>query len=221
MANGFRLTSRLYSGAYPGTTLMTQNVLGERSRTDYEFLIPRDSPVLTGKLGQTLGIEFDVTSVEYSINEDPLNTIRDIDQSWAHIDNVVFELVGLIPGDLNGDGVVNTADASNLTPNLQRYTPFEAEGELTGDNVVNLNDFRALKTLIAAGSGSGGLAGAGSVVPEPSSLALLVAMFGYDGRCTGSSPTPRGLRSASDAGSSRDGVKPGTHRGIERRAVVL
>jgi hypothetical protein len=184
LANGFRLTSRLYSGAYPGTTLMTQNVLGGTGQDDsyYEFLIPRDSAVLTGKLGQSLGIEFDVTSVEYSINEDALNTIRDIDQSWAHIDNVVFELVGLIPGDLNGDGVVNTADASNLTPNLQRLTPFEAEGELTGDNVVNLNDFRALKTLIAAaGSGSGGLAGSGSAVPEPSSLALLLATFGIVG----------------------------------------
>jgi len=180
LANGFRLTSRLYSGAYPGTTLMTQNVLGGTGQDNsyYEFLIPRDSPVLTGKLGQSLGIEFDVTSIEYSINEDPSNTIRDIDQSWAHIDNVVFELVGLIPGDLNGDGVVSLADSSNLVPNMQRSTPFEAEGELTGDNVVNLNDFRALKNLIAAGSGSGGLAGSGSAVPEPSSLVLLVTLFG-------------------------------------------
>jgi hypothetical protein len=159
---------------------MTQQILGGAESDDYEFLIPHDSPLLTAPvLGQSLGIEFDTTSVEYSIAEDPLNTIRDIVESWAHIDNVVFELVGLIPGDLNGDGVVNTADASNLTPNLQHYTPFEADGELTGDNVVNLNDFRALKNLIAAaGSGSGGLAGAGSVVPEPSSIALLLAMFG-------------------------------------------
>jgi hypothetical protein len=181
LANGFRLTSRLYSGAYPGTTLMTQNVFGGTGSGNsyYEFLIPRDSPVLTGKLGQSLGIEFDVTSVEYSINEDPSNTIRDIDQSWAHIDNVVFELVGLIPGDLNGDGVVSIADAANLLPNMQRYTPFEAEGELTGDNIVNLNDFRVLKSLIAAaGSGAGGLAGDIPAVPEPSSIALLLGMLG-------------------------------------------
>ncbi len=182
LADGFRLTSRLYYGAYPGTTLMTQQILGGVESDDYEFLIPHNSPLLTaGVLGQSLGIEFDTTSVEYSIAEDPLNTIRDVVESWAHIDNVVFEIVGLIPGDLNGDGVVNVADAANLVPNLQKYTPFEAQGELTGDNVVNLNDFRALKNLIAAagsGSGSGGFAGAGSVVPEPSSIVLLLAMFG-------------------------------------------
>jgi hypothetical protein len=178
LANGFRLTSRLYYGAYPGTTLMTQQVLGGTGATNYEFLIPQNSPLLTpAVLGQSLGIEFDTTSVEYSINEDPMNTVRDIAESWAHVDDVVFEIVGIVPGDLNGDGLVNVADGTNLRNNLQRYTPFEAEGELTGDNVVNLNDFRVLKNLIAApGSGSGGLAGGGNV-PEPSSI-LLLTMVG-------------------------------------------
>jgi hypothetical protein len=181
LADGFRLTSRLYYGAFPGTTLMTQQILGGAASDDYQFLIPHNSPLLTaGVLGQSLGIEFDTTSVEYSTTEDPANTIRDVVESWAHIDNVVFEIVGLTPGDLNGDGLVNTADAGNLVANLQHYTPFEAQGELTGDNVVNINDFRALKNLIAAagsGSGSGGLAGS-SVVPEPSSIVLLLTMFG-------------------------------------------
>jgi hypothetical protein len=177
LTNGFRLTSRLYYGAYPGTTLMTQQVPGGTGSTNYEFLLPHNSPLLTpAVLGQSLGIEFDTTSVEYSINEDPLNTVRDIAESWAHIDDVVFELVGIQSGDLNGDGLVNLSDASNLTPNLQHYTPFEAEGELTGDNVVNLNDFRALKNLIAAAGSGGGSGGEGNV-PEPSAIVLL-AMVG-------------------------------------------
>ena len=113
----------------------------------YEYLIPHNSPLLTpAVLGQSLGIEFDTTSIEYSITEDLLNAtndINDIAESWAGIDNVVFEITGLTRGDLNGDGFVNATDAANLVPNLQAYTPFEASGELTGDNFVNLNDFRA------------------------------------------------------------------------------
>jgi hypothetical protein len=172
---GFQLTARVFAGAYPGTTLKTLNaipvedILGFQH---YEILIPRNDPALTpGVIGQSLGIEFDTTSREFNAG---------VTKSWAGIDNVVMEITGILPGDLNGDGVVNLTDAANLTPNLQASTPFEAMGELTGDNIVNLNDFRALKTLIAAGSGSGGggLAG-GPSVPEPASGML--ALFGLMG----------------------------------------
>lgn len=178
---GFQLTARVFAGAYPGTTLKSFNAVpteGVIGFEHYEILIPRNDPSLTaGVIGQSLGIEFDVTSREFN---------PDVTKSWAGIDNVVMEITGVLPGDLNGDGVVNISDSANLLANMQARTPFEANGELTNDNVVNLNDFRALKSLIAAGSGSGaggsgsgagGLAG-GSNVPEPSSIALLLAMLG-------------------------------------------
>ena len=102
---------------------------------------------------------------------------------------------------MNGDGLVNITDSSNLLANLQSRIPYEANGELTGDNVVNLDDFRVLKSLIAAGSGSGsgGIAG-GSNVPEPSSIALLLAMLGLSSGAVARSrhrlPCPRVLVTA-------------------------
>jgi hypothetical protein len=173
---GFQLTARVFAGAYPGTTLKTLDAVpaeGVLGFQHFEVLIPRNDPVLTGGvLGQSLGIEFDTTSREINV---------DVTKSWAGIDNVVMEITGVLPGDLNGDGVVNITDAANLVPNLQSSTPFEASGDLNNDNIVNLNDFRILKSLIAAagsGSGSGGLAGGGSSVPEPSSIVLLLATLG-------------------------------------------
>jgi hypothetical protein len=169
---GFQLTARVFAGAYPGTTLKTFNAVsteGVSGFEHYEILIPRNDPSLTaGVIGQSLGIAFDTTSREFN---------PDVTKSWAGIDNVVMEITGVLPGDLNGDGVVNISDSTSLLANMQARTPFEASGELTNDNLVNLNDFRVLKSLIAAGSGSGGIAG-GSNVPEPSSIALLLAVLG-------------------------------------------
>jgi hypothetical protein len=59
---------------------------------------------------------------------------------------------------------------------MQAYTHVETNGEMIGNNVVNLYDFRVIKIIIAAGVCSGGIAGGGNA-PEPSSI-LLVAIVG-------------------------------------------
>jgi hypothetical protein len=146
--------------------------------TRYEFTIPHDSALLQpgfGALGQTLGVEFTTTSKDR-------NAL--VDKSWSHVDNVVLEIAPVLAGDFNGDGSRTAADYNILAGNIQEdacYTspsgirgcPFEADGELTGDYVVDLNDFRAFKTLFAAGAGSGSGAG-GANVPEPSTGVLML-----------------------------------------------
>jgi len=168
---GFQLTARVFAGDYPGTTLKTITASPTNGFEHFEVLIPRNDPVLTPSvIGQSLGIEFDTTSREF-------NSL--VAKSWAGIDNVVMELTGLVPGDLNGDGIVNLADSGNLLANMQASTPFEADGELTGDNLVNLDDFRVLKTLIAAGgSATANIAAENQSVPEPSSAAMIFLMLG-------------------------------------------
>ena len=61
-------------------------------------LFPSNSPALVTASGQAIGIEFDTTSVSLT----PLWR-----NGWVGIDNVVMEITGLTPGDLNGDGAVN------------------------------------------------------------------------------------------------------------------
>ncbi|WP_146590946.1 dockerin type I domain-containing protein [Posidoniimonas polymericola] len=160
---GFELTARVFAGAYPGTTLKSLAASPTDGFERFEILIPRNDASLTaGVLGQSLGIEFDTTSREFNAG---------VEKSWAGIDNVVMEITGVLPGDLNGDGAVNLTDATNLVANMQASTPFEANGDLNDDNVVDLNDFRLLKGLISA---SAGPSAGPATVPEPSAAVMLL-----------------------------------------------
>jgi hypothetical protein len=181
LPNSAQLTARFFYGAWESNqTLMTQVIDLTGDHVRYEFTIPHDSSLLAPTIGQTVGVEFTTTSP----NRNPL-----VAKSWSGIDNVVMEIAPVMPGDFDGNGSLTTADYNILAGNIAegacydspagiRGCPFEADGELTGDYVVDLNDFRAFKTLFAAGAGggSGGSTG-GANVPEPSTggLALVAA----------------------------------------------
>jgi hypothetical protein len=195
LADSGQLTARFFYGAWAEgqRTLLSQAVDLTGDDTRYEFTIAHDSPLLLpgfGALGQTIGIEFTTTSK----NRNAL-----VDKSWSHIDNVVMEIAPVLPGDLDGNGVLTTADYDLLRANIAasacytspsgiRGCPFEADGELTGDYAVDLNDFRAFKTLFA-GAGSGGTSGGssptlidGANIPEPSTgLLVLIAVAAFAG----------------------------------------
>jgi hypothetical protein len=180
LADSGQLTARFFYGAWGAgqRTLLNQVVDLTGTMTRYEFTIPHDSALLQagfGALGQTLGVEFTTTSK----NRNAL-----VDKSWSHVDNVVLEIAPVMPGDFNGSGTITTADYDILRANIEedacysspsgiRGCPFEADGELTGDYVVDLNDFRAFKTLFAAGAGTSSSGDSG--VPEPSAGTLLLA----------------------------------------------
>ncbi|WP_197525607.1 PEP-CTERM sorting domain-containing protein [Pseudobythopirellula maris] len=165
--NQTQLEARLYYLEADNTTrttiddLVISNLPSEFN--EYSIDIVGGSSLLTPALGRPLGVEFDVTSVEFN----PLVT-----NSWAGIDNVVLEIMGVAPGDFNGDGAVDTADYTIVNNSQQLSTPYSAMGEITGDGIVNLNDFRAFKNLYAASNSQSGAEG--GTVPEPASLLLAV-----------------------------------------------
>jgi hypothetical protein len=74
-------------------------------------------------------------------------------------------------GDANIDGVVNVADLTNLLNNYNKTGMVWTNGDFTGDGMVNVADLTAL--LNNYNKSYGGLSGATSVVPEPSSIVLL------------------------------------------------
>ena len=166
-----QLTARLYyDSAGTRVEIIDQAIDLLPGTNKYTLQIAGGSPALGGAaLGKPIGVEFDTTSIERNLGlpEFP------VAHSWVAVDNVLFQITGVAPGDLNGDGSVNATDYGLVRDNQQLAQIYEAQGELTGDNFVNLDDFRAFKTIFApgAGAGSGGLATAG--VPEPSTLVLV------------------------------------------------
>ncbi|MCA9261591.1 MAG: PEP-CTERM sorting domain-containing protein, partial [Planctomycetales bacterium] len=177
-----QLTTRLYYGPAK-TTLATLVVEPSGGFETYEISVPGGAAALTPALGQTLGVEFDVTSLEFNAG-----TEFDVQHSWVGVDNVLLEIAGTTAGDLNGDGVVDLADYRILRDNQQESHDFLSDGELTGDGFVDLNDFRVWKSLPAVVSS--GVLNAISV-PEPTSAALMLAAFGLLARRRGPSSGER------------------------------
>jgi hypothetical protein len=80
---------------------------------------------------------------------------------------------GLIPGDVNGDLVVNHNDYLVIRNNFQLTGAARTQGDLNADGLVNFTDFRIWKNNAGPGAGADiDLAQFG--VPEPSSLVLLL-----------------------------------------------
>jgi T5SS/PEP-CTERM-associated repeat protein len=85
-----------------------------------------------------------------------------------------------IPGDANGDGIVNLSDFLILRRNFGNDDAGFADGDFNGDGRVNLSDFLILRRNFGSGGGSGPDAGPlddfmRGVVPEPGTAGLLVA----------------------------------------------
>ncbi|MGD9127657.1 MAG: dockerin type I domain-containing protein [Planctomycetia bacterium] len=83
----------------------------------------------------------------------------------------ITKITKLIPGDANGDGTVDSSDATILAGNWQSTANVGwAEGDFNGDGAVDSSD-----ATILAGNWQASLNTA-NTVPEPSSLALLVTL---------------------------------------------
>lgn len=167
-----QLTVRLYyvdAGSVKqtiGSPLVLNNVGGsQRPLIEFYGNVPAEMALLTPAIGRPIGIEFDVTSKESDFDR--------VTDSWIGIDNVIMQVMGIKRGDLDGDGDVDLIDYAALRDNIGEAHTYEVDGELTGDYVVDLNDFRLFKTFYeAANPGAGGLAGIG--VPEPSAFVLVM-----------------------------------------------
>jgi hypothetical protein len=94
---------------------------------------------------------------------------------------------GLIPGDVNGDLLVNTSDYQIIRNNFQISPATRAQGDLNADGTVNFTDFRIWKNNKAPGSGAE-LGLLDFAAPEPSSaLLVLFAVVGFCGNRFGRS----------------------------------
>jgi hypothetical protein len=107
-----------------------------------------------------------------SVNWTSLNptTLLPDDGQFVRWDDLGFSTSDLAPCDVDGLNGCTTADADIIRQNLLLTGASRGQGDLTGDGIVNLLDFKLWKSL-APGSGSFSL---GGTVPEPSSLILLV-----------------------------------------------
>jgi hypothetical protein len=77
-----------------------------------------------------------------------------------------------LPGDVNGDGVVNAADIQALGAALSNLNGYQGQPsvlDVNTDGVVNNLDMQALISKIATGSTGSGTV---TAVPEPSAMLL-------------------------------------------------
>jgi hypothetical protein len=72
-----------------------------------------------------------------------------------------------VPGDVNGDRVVNNADFDIIRGNFLLSATTVAEGDLNRDGLVEFADFRIWKNNVPAGIGSA------ASIPEPGTLILM------------------------------------------------
>lgn len=97
----------------------------------------------------------------------------------TYIPYLEIEYASLVPGDANCDGMVDGSDVTILAGNWQHGVGLEdpdatwSMGDFNLDGVVNGSD-----VTILAGNWQHGVSGTASAVPEPSTLAMLLALAG-------------------------------------------
>jgi len=121
-------------------------------------------------LGQSLAIRIDTRNV----GNNQLFT-------QANFDNVrLTGPVGLIPGDTNGNGVVDLDDFEPIRANFRKNVTLRGQGDLVPNNMVDFDDFHQWKTAFLGAGGS--LAGVDlsfiGNVPEPTTAVVLLVSIG-------------------------------------------
>ncbi len=162
-----RLTVRLYDGTTQATIATKDVDLAGFTWQNFELRVPGGTPGLVSAVGHPIGIEFDTTSIERN-----QGTMFDVGHSWVSYDNVLLQITGALPGDLDGDGDRDIFDYRIIRDRQQLAGTYLFQGELNGDGIVNLNDFRAWTKIVGPlpGVGLGTIDG----IPEPTTMVLAV-----------------------------------------------
>jgi hypothetical protein len=102
------------------------------------------------------------------------------------ISGVLTAPTTVLPGDLNGDGIVNSQDLGIVASNWLR-TGTNVPGDGDGDGIVNGGDLRIIDTnwLKSASGSTGGGASFAAAAPEPATIVMaalgLVALLAWLG----------------------------------------
>jgi hypothetical protein len=94
------------------------------------------------------------------------------------ISGVLTAAITVVPGDLNGDGIVNAQDLE-LVASHWLQTGTNVAGDANGDGIVNGGDLRIIDAnwLKNASGSTGGGTSVAAVVPEPATI-VMVALGG-------------------------------------------
>jgi len=185
---GFRTTSGLWDGPY--VTLNGQfngnsgqvysqrpfegsdNVgwPGDDTTTTYEILVTSSRFELSRNGGEISGgsmtSDFMQTINGIFIWHDTSNT-----RNSGYIDNITLALEPVfVPGDANGDGIVDVADLGVLGANFNQSDMTFADGDFNDDSLVDVADLGILGANWTASQTTGN---ASALVPEPTTLSLL------------------------------------------------
>jgi hypothetical protein len=115
-------------------------------------------------------------------NQIPIAGVKDLTAAGDQLflNSVCFMIGGcgppLVPGDTDGDQVVEFADFEPIRANFRKAVGERTMGDLVDDNIIDFEDFHQWKAAFVGGGGS--LAGLdlsfGTNVPEPGTAALLL-----------------------------------------------
>lgn len=118
--------------------------------------------------------KFDLPQLVLSITEDSAGELYVLGVDFAGLATISKIVAPLIPGDVDGINGVTIDDFNIIRANFNQAVTDRSMGDLTGDNIVDLNDFGQWQVNVSPAIAA---TADWTVVPEPSTAALLV-VFG-------------------------------------------
>ena len=102
------------------------------------------------------------------------STNSSVDAEAIDFDNIEFRGLGLefIPGDTNGDNVVDDLDYANLVAQFGG-SPGAESADFNEDGIVDVEDFVVLRDYFGLSISAAPHADSGATTPEPATLTLL------------------------------------------------
>ena len=169
----------LLRGPEGDDTVSWDNHIGDGGTADFEMIITQDR------------VSFEINGVGVGGRQMDAATMAQIDgihiwsdysnnRNGGYIDNITLALESVfIPGDANGDGMVDVADLGVLGANFNQSNMAFADGDFNDDGIVDVADLGILGANWSASQATGN---ASALVPEPATLSLLAMSVLMAGR---------------------------------------
>lgn len=94
-------------------------------------------------------------------------------EAWYDISALSLTALGkIVPGDVDGNGVVSAADYEKIRDNFRKTGAFRSDGDLNGDRVVDFFDFAEWQKNFSPG---GLVSSASNAIAEPATLGLFTS----------------------------------------------